>query len=435
MNITIIGAGYVGLVGAVCFAQKDHNVLAIEVDEKKLALLKEGNSPIYEENIEAFLKEGLKKEKLGFSGSIEKGVRHADIIMICVGTPENEDGTSNLTWVEEACRAIAREAGTSYKLIVEKSTVPVNTHKKILDWAAEENPGHQISVASNPEFLREGKAIEDFMQAERIVIGCRNTHDSELLTELYKPFTDTGSVLVNTDVVSSELIKQASNSFLAMKISYINMVSQLCERVGADIDAVAYGMGLDSRIGNKFLKAGVGFGGSCFPKDLNAFYYTAKEENIDFELLRATININHTQKQNFFNRILAHIPPEAKKIALWGLAFKADTDDVRETPAIDFVNFFTEKGFVIKAYDPQAAANFHSLPIVRHDRTSYVYNLEDTLKESDFLVVLTDWKEFKEADFAKVKESLTTPYIFDGRNFLDTVRLQQIGLKVIQVGK
>lgn len=427
MNLTIIGAGYVGLVGAVCFAELGHTVTVVETNSHKLAQLRLGLSPIYEENLSDLLQKTLASGQLQFTDDISVGVNASTVIMLCVGTPQQADGQADLSYVKQAALAIASHSAGAYKLIVEKSTVPVNTHRTILSWLAESGVPHQIEVASNPEFLREGKAVHDFMHPSRIVCGVASEKAQALLKELYCPFSTQNTPVLFTDVASAELIKQAANSFLAMKISYANMLAELCEHVGADITSVVAGLGLDSRIGKDFLQAGIGFGGSCFPKDLAAFIRTGEEHGLNLGLLRETLFINSRQRERLINKINATFGSlHNKTLTILGLAFKPHTDDVRETPALYIVRELLGRQATLRLYDPIANHEFQ-----QHFKPSahliYCDDLNSAVTGSDAVILLTEWPEFVNADFAHIKTLMAQSVVFDGRNALDGAVLQQLG--------
>jgi UDPglucose 6-dehydrogenase len=435
MNLTVIGAGYVGLVGAVCLAKQGHHVLAVEIDDNKLNLLQQGKSPIYEEGLEPLLQEVLGKGNLKLTNNLDEAVRFATVIMLCVGTPQGDDGQANLDYIKQAVQQLAKYSENNYKLIIEKSTVPINTHQKVMAWAKEVNAEANFEVASNPEFLREGKAVADFMRPDRIVCGVASVKAKELLNCLYLPFINQNIPLLFTNVASSELIKQAANSFLALKISYANMLAELCERLGANVNDVTKGIGLDERIGSKFLQAGIGYGGSCFPKDIAAFIRTGEEVGLNLGLLRETVYINSRQRERFMGKIQTPLHPlNNKKIAVWGLAFKADTDDVRDAPAIQIVKELLGHQASVKLYDPKAMARFYEY-FIESNNVNYCYNLYEAVKDADALVVLTEWQEFLQADFTKVKICLKSPLIFDARNALNDEQLKLAGFNYVSMGR
>jgi UDPglucose 6-dehydrogenase len=435
MNISVIGTGYVGLVTGVCFAELGNKVICVDNNKEKIASLKKMEMPIFEPGLEELVRINVKAKRLVFSAEIRDAVLNCDVIFIAVGTPSKENGDADLTYVEEVARQIAKHTH-SYKLIVEKSTVPVETGKWIKYTIRANLPRKlgkkqkiEFDVASNPEFLREGQAIEDFMHPDRIVIGVESKKAEEILTLLYKPLK---SPIVVTDIKSAELIKHASNSFLATKISFINAISQICQLVGADISKVAEGMGLDKRIGRRFLDAGVGFGGSCFPKDVDAFIRLSEKAGYDFSLLKEVREINQEQKKSFVKLIEHNLwILKDKTIGVLGLAFKPGTDDMRNAPSIDIIKILQAEGSKIKAFDPQA--NFKAKEFLKN--VEFCKGPYEVAKNSDCLVIFTEWNEFKELDFLKVKRLMKHPIIFDGRNIYNPSKMQKMGFKYFCIGK
>lgn len=429
MKISIIGTGYVGLVTGSCFADLGNEVICVDNDVRKIELLKKGVLPIYEPGIEELVKRNRKNGRLAFSTSISEGVKKSDIIFIAVGTPPKDNGEADLSSIEKVCREIAR-AMTGYKLIVEKSTVPVETGKWVEHTIKINNKrGIEFDVASNPEFLREGSAINDFMHPDRIVIGTQTKRAKDILIELYKPLK---APIIVTDIKSAEIIKHASNSFLATKISFINAVSNICEAVGADVVKVAEGMGIDPRIGKSFLNAGVGWGGSCFPKDLAAFIRISEKLGYNFELLKAVEKINEDQKRLFVKKIEENLwILDGKTIGVLGLSFKPNTDDIRFAPSIDVIRILQKDGAKIKAFDPQAMNKAKEiLNGVKFCKDAY-----EAARDSDCLVIVTEWNEFKEIDLLKVKKLLKVPLIIDGRNIYDPQNMKKLGFNYICIGR
>ena len=435
MNITMIGCGYVGLVTGVCFADLGHNVFCVDNDKKKIASLRKSKLTLYEPGLKEMFRRNVGKGRIAFSTSIKEGVLKSDIIFICVGTPSKENGEPDLLSLERVSQEIARNLD-SYRLIVEKSTVPVDTgewiKKTIEIYLSHDSKKRNIEfdVASNPEFLREGSALRDFMKPDRIVIGAQSKRAKDILRALYKPIQ---APIVATDIKSAEIIKHASNSFLAAKISFINAVSDICERAGADIDEVARGMGLDKRIGAGFLKAGAGFGGSCFPKDLSAFIYIAGRLGYDFKFLREVQRINESQKNKIVEKIsklIWNIP--GKTISVWGLSFKPDTDDIRNSAAIDIIKKLLGHGASIRAYDPKAAENARK---VLKGKITYCRDAYEAAKGGDCLVVLTEWNEFKDVDLKKLKKLLKYAAVIDGRNIFDPKEMRDNGFMYVGVGR
>ena len=429
MDICVVGAGHVGLVSGACFADLGNDVIMVDNDAARIAHLKKGLMPYYEPGLEELVRRGVKKKRLSFTTSISEGVAKSTIIFIAVGTPQKPTGEADLAYVEAVARSIAAHL-TRYHLIVEKSTVPVQTgrwvHHTIKTYLKRNVP---FDVASNPEFLREGTAIQDTLKPDRVVLGVESERAKKLLTELYKPM---GCPIVVTDIASAELIKHASNSFLSMKISFINAVAQICERAGGDVQQVAHGMGLDPRIGRSFLNAGAGFGGFCFPKDLEAFIKISEQLGYDFQLLKAVRDINEEQKRDFAKKIQQALwVVKGKTIGVLGLAFKPNTDDMRYAPAVDVIERLQAEGAAIKAFDPQAMGEAkHLLPKVKLCKDPY-----EAARGADCLAILTEWNEFKELDFTRIKKLLRQPLIIDGRNLYDPERMRKLGFRYIGVGR
>jgi UDPglucose 6-dehydrogenase len=429
MDISVVGAGHVGLVTGACFADLGHEVIVVDNDVKRIANLKKGIMPYYEPGLEELVKRGVREKRLAFTTSLKEGIDKSIIIFIAVGTPQKATGEADLAYVEDVARSIAEHL-PGYRLVVEKSTVPVQTGK----WIAHtiktyHRKKHIADVASNPEFLREGTAIQDFMKPDRVVLGVESKRAKDLLVALYKPL---GAPLVITDISSAELIKHASNSYLSMKISFINAVAQVCERAGADVQQVADGMGLDPRIGRSFLNAGAGYGGFCFPKDVEAFIKISEQLGYDFELLKAVRNANELAKRSFAQKIQKALwVVRGKTVGVLGLAFKPNTDDMRYAPAIDVIEYLEGEGATVKAFDPQAMKEAaHLLPKVKMCQDPY-----EVARGADCLAVLTEWNEFKELDFARLKKLLRQPLIVDGRNIYDPARMKALGFRYISVGR
>jgi len=428
MNISIIGSGYVGLVSGACFAELGNNVICADNDTKKITSLKKGLIPIYEPGLEELIASNLKNKRLKFTSSIKDAVRSSEIIFIAVGTPSLENGDADLTGVENVARVIAQNMD-GYRLIVEKSTVPVETCawiKKTIATYVKKN--HKFDVVSNPEFLREGSAINDFTHPDRIVVGAESLKARQLMTQLYQPLN---RPILITNIKSAELIKHASNAFLATKISFINALSRICDKVGADVKEVAQGMGLDNRIGHYFLHAGIGYGGSCFPKDLDAFITIAQSLGYDFKMLRAVRETNQEQKEFVLQKIKEALwIIKDKTIAVLGLAFKPNTDDLRNSPSIDLINALIQEGAKIRVYDPKA---MEKAKYILKDVT-FCKDPYQASKGADCLIIATEWNEFKELDFLKLKRILQRALIVDGRNIYDPKYLKQIGFTYIGVG-
>ena len=429
MNICVIGAGYVGLVTGAVFADLGNEVICIDVVEEKIKMLQEGKIPIYEPGLEEMVVRNTKDSRLFFSTSIAKGVKRAEIIFICVGTPPRANGETDLSYVEAAAKGIA-EAMDSYKIIVNKSTVPVGTGdfvRKIIE--KNKKVDTDFDVVSNPEFLREGSAIQDTICPDRIVIGAPNKKVAMKLLELYATL---GRPMLITDVYSAEIIKYASNAFLATKISFINAIANICEKAGANVTDVTRGMGYDSRIGPDFLSAGLGFGGSCFPKDSESLVQTSAKLGYNFDLLQAVININKERGAHFVNLIKARINPLSDKIlGVLGLAFKPNTDDMRDAKSIEIINSLLNEGARIKAYDPAAMENAKKiLPHITYCSSAY-----EAAENADALVIITDWREFRLLNMERIKELMRRPVIFDGRNIYDPEKKKRLGFEYYSIGR
>jgi len=429
MNISIVGTGYVGLVTGACFAELGNTVVCADNNRDKITELKKGNIPIYEPGLEELVKINMEKKRLSFSANIKEAVRASEVIFIAVGTPSMDNGEADLAGVEDVARNIALNM-PGYRLIVEKSTVPVETGK----WVKQTISTYvkrkiKFDIASNPEFLKEGQAINDFMHPDRVVIGVESKKARDILVSLYKPLN---APLVITDIKSAELIKHASNSFLAMKISFINVISRICERVGADVVEVAQGMGLDKRIGNSFLNAGIGYGGSCFPKDVDAFINISERLGCNFDLLKEVKAVNQQQKVFFLNKVkeLLWIIKD-KTIGVLGLSFKPNTDDIRNAPSLDIIRALQSEGAKVKAYDPSSMGKAAELL----DKVKFCRDPYEVCKASDCLLVVTEWDEFKELDFPKVKRLLKRPFIIDGRNIYDPENMEKLGFTYTGIGR
>ncbi|HVW78767.1 MAG TPA: UDP-glucose/GDP-mannose dehydrogenase family protein [Alloacidobacterium sp.] len=451
VTITVVGSGYVGLVAASCFAEIGHQVICVDNDESKIAQLREGKVPIYEEYLPEMLNR-YRNTSVEFTTDLHTATRRAQAIFIAVGTPQSQTGSADLSYVDAVASEIARSI-TEYKLIIEKSTVPVYTNEWI-SRVIERNgvPRELFDVASNPEFLREGTAVVDFLHADRIVIGVDSERASKLLRAIYEPLTSgtyyqsptavpgfrsaaNPSPLLQTSTKAAELIKHASNAFLAMKISFINAVSNICEAVGADIEEVSKGIGSDGRIGPKFLKAGIGYGGSCFPKDVAAFRYVAEQIGIDFGLLREVEKINAEQKKRFFQKVRSALWTfRGKKLGILGLAFKGGTDDIRESPALDLIADFLKEGCIISVYDPAAMERTKQI-LPPSGTLSYAQDAYEAAAEADALLILTDWQEFVDLDLDRLRYTLRYPVIIDGRNLYDRASLSARGFTYMSVGR
>ncbi|HLD25575.1 MAG TPA: UDP-glucose/GDP-mannose dehydrogenase family protein [Candidatus Andersenbacteria bacterium] len=429
-SLAFIGAGYVGLVSGTCLAEIGHTVILVDNNPDKVAKLKAGGIPIFEPGLKELVKKNVKARRLSFTTSLKAAVDKSDIIFIAVNTPPQPDGKADLSYVAAAAREIA-EVADAYKVVVDKSTVPVQTGERVAETIRRYSRKNvDFDIVSNPEFLREGSAIEDFLKPDRIVVGVANKRAEKVMREIYAPIK---APFIVTDVKSAELIKHASNSFLAMKISFTNALARLCELSGANIDKVAHGMGLDERIGTHFLRAGVGYGGSCFPKDVAAFITIAKELGYDFALLKEVERINERAKALFLQKIEAALwVTKHKSLAVWGLAFKANTDDMRNAPAIDILERLHADGATISAYDPEATETARA---VLGKKIKYKKDKYAALKGADALVILTDWDEFKKPDWSKVRRLLNSPIIIDGRNMYDPKEMEKRGFVYHSVGR
>jgi UDPglucose 6-dehydrogenase len=431
MDIAIIGSGYVGLVTGACFADVGHNVLCVDNDAGKIAALKAGKLPIYEPGLEEVIHRNVSAHRLHFTGSIREGVENSQIIFIAVPTPQQPNGDVDLSFIEKVAREIAGVL-TSYRVIVDKSTVPVKTGEKVATSIKRYNRHRaKFDVVSNPEFLREGSAVADLMHPDRIVIGAQSEHAIDLMKKVYEPFM--APILV-TDINSAELIKHAANSFLALKISYINAVSAICEASGADVGKVADGIGMDRRIGRDFLNAGIGYGGSCFPKDIAAFITISEQLGVPFNLLKEVQRINATQKERFLKVIRETLwVLREKKIAVWGLTFKPDTDDIRSSVAIELVTNLLKEGAHVTGYDPKGMEKARESKII--EGMAFATSALEAVDGAEALVIATEWSEFANVDLALVKERMTTPIVFDGRNLFDPETMGQLGFRYHSIGR
>lgn len=432
MNLAIIGTGYVGLVTGTCFAEIGHHVICVDNDPEKVRTLQSGGIPIYEPGLEELVPRNVAAGRLRFSGSVAEGVAHADVIFIAVPTPPLPDGSVDLSFIESVAREIAA-CLTSYKIVVDKSTVPVKTGEKVAETIRRYNRAKvEFDVVSNPEFLREGSAVEDFMHPDRIVIGVSSPRPVPRMREIYAPID--APVLV-TDINSAELIKHAANSFLALKISYINALSVICEASGADVQEVANGIGLDKRIGRRFLDAGLGFGGSCFPKDLSAFIKIAEQLGYDFGLLKQVQLINAQQMDRFLRKITDTLwVLKDKRLGVLGLAFKQNTDDVRLSPAIEVCQRLLREGARLRVYDPRAMEKAKAV-LPPGPTVEYVPERDAVAEGCDALVIATEWPEFKELDLERARRTMTHPIMFDGRNLFDPREMERLGWVYKSVGR
>lgn len=432
MKIAVVGTGYVGLVTGTCFAETGNEVTCVDIDSKKVERLSNGEITIYEPGLEKLFLRNLKENRLRFTTSLEDGIHDAQIVFLALPTPPGEDGSADLKYI----LGVSEEIGKllkDYKVLVDKSTVPVGTAEKVRA-AVRKNYSGEFDVVSNPEFLREGVAVDDFMKPDRVVIGTTSERGRKVMGDLYAPFVRSGNPVIYMDERSAELTKYAANSFLATKISFMNEIAQLCERVGADVDMVRLGIGSDDRIGKRFLFPGIGYGGSCFPKDVQALVKSSCEADYKFRILNAVMEVNEKQKlhlipkiKNYFNDNL-----KGKHFALWGLAFKPNTDDIREAPALYIIEELLAAGATVSAFDPEAMKNVQQL---LGDQIHFAENQYEALKGADALIIATEWNEFRTPDFLKIVTSLKNKTIFDGRNLFDINAIAELGFHYESVGR
>jgi UDPglucose 6-dehydrogenase len=435
MKIAVIGTGYVGLVAGACFADSGNTVYCVDQDLAKIEALKRGEIPIYEPGLETLVKRGSADKRLTFTTSTAEAVRSAEIIFMAVGTPPLASGEPDLRFLKAASEEVAR-AMPGYRLIVNKSTVPIGSHQVVAEWMRPHTK-HPFDVASNPEFLKEGTAVDDFLKPDRVVVGTESEEVFERLAELYAPFVRQGNPVIRMDPVSAELTKYACNSFLATRISFMNELSRLCEHVGGDIELVRKGMTSDVRIGKHFLYAGVGYGGSCFPKDVQALMATAAQHGVPMEIVTAAENANLRQKKRLVEHVKSHFGQDltGRSFALWGLAFKPNTDDMREAPAITIIEELLAAGARVQAFDPVATENARKLIGDREARVRYCASAYEALEGADGLLIITEWNEFRHPDFDQIKSTLKQPVIFDGRNIYDPVRTRELGFVYRGIGR
>ncbi len=433
MRIAVIGTGYVGLVAGTCFAESGNTVVCLDIDAEKIQKLQKGICPIYEPGLEELLRRNLADGRLRFTTSTTEALKRAQIAFIAVGTPPGDDGRADVRYVLAAARSIA-EHMDGYMVIVDKSTVPVGTAKKVREVLAKYTI-HPFDVVSNPEFLKEGAAIDDFLRPDRVVIGSDSERARRIMDELYEPFVRTGKPILHMDIASAELTKYAANAMLATRISFMNEIANLCMRVGASVDDVRRGIGSDERIGSRFLFAGIGYGGSCFPKDVQALGLTAQEQGYDFRLIRAVEEVNESQKRVLCDLIKKHFRDglRGKRFAIWGLAFKPNTDDMREAPSVVVIRELLDAGAKVCAYDPEAMEECKK----RHlgDRIEYAPGPIQALEGADALVLVTEWNEFRRPDFEAVKAALRQPVVFDGRNVYPRKTLEELGFTYYGIGR
>lgn len=421
-----------GLVTGTCLAETGNEVICVDIDRQKVEKMRNGEVPIYEPHLDVLFERNIKANRLKFTTSLDEGLEHGDIVFLALPTPEDEDGSADLSYVLNVAEEIGKKI-KQYKVVVDKSTVPVGTAEKVHSVIAE-NASCEFDVVSNPEFLREGFAVDDFLKPERIIIGSSCERATELMKKLYAPFVRSGNPIIVMDEKSAELTKYAANSFLATKITFMNEIANYCEKVGADVDMVRVGMGTDSRIGKRFLFPGIGYGGSCFPKDVKALKKAGKDENYDFKILSSVIEVNASQKtvllpkmESYFNGVL-----KGKTIAVWGLAFKPETDDIREAPSIDLMKGLLKKGAKLQVFDPEAMPNIEKL---FGNQLHYAESMYATLENADALLICTEWSIFRTPDFSKLKQLLNKPVVFDGRNLYSVNDMEKEGFTYVSIGR
>lgn len=432
MNISVIGTGYVGLVTGTCFAESGNNVICVDIDQNKVDKLKNGQITIYEPGLEKIFLRNIKEGRLKFTTTLKEAVECSDIIFLALPTPPGADGRADLNFVLRVTDQLGRILN-GYKVIVNKSTVPVGTSEKVY-LEIRKNYKGDFDVVSNPEFLREGVAVDDFMKPDRVVIGTVSNQAKTIMSELYAPFVRQGNPIIFMDERSAELTKYAANSFLATKISFMNEIAQLCERMGADVDMIRIGIGSDDRIGKRFLFPGIGYGGSCFPKDVQALLKSSSDFEYSFEILKSVEKVNERQKLHLVEKVINYFEGNVvgKNIALWGLAFKPNTDDIREAPALEIIKSLTALGGVITAYDPEA------MPNVKEkfgEKIKYAVNQYDALENADILIIATEWSEFRTPNFDLIGQKLTSKTIFDGRNLFEVNKMKSLGYQYFSIGR
>lgn len=432
MKITVVGTGYVGLVTGTCFAETGNDVTCVDIDAAKVSKLSGGQITIYEPGLEKLFERNLKENRLQFTTDLAAGVKDAEVIFLALPTPPGEDGSADLSYILKVAEQLGNII-TDYKVIVDKSTVPVGTAEKVQATIAK-NCKCDFDVVSNPEFLREGVAVDDFMKPDRVVIGTRSERARKVMGDLFGPFVRQGNPILFMDEKSAELTKYAANSFLATKISFMNEIAILCEKLGADVDMVRRGVGSDDRIGKRFLFPGIGYGGSCFPKDVQALVKSSEDADYDFRILNAVMDVNEKQKLFLLPKINAYFNNDlkGKHFALWGLAFKPNTDDIREAPALYMIDALVAAGATVTVHDPEAMENVKK---VVGDKVAYASHQYDCLDNADALIIATEWSVFRTPDFEKIKSTLKNPLVFDGRNLFDVARMQELGFHYESVGR
>ncbi len=437
MKITVVGTGYVGLVTGTCFAESGNDVICIDINTEKVKKMQNGHIPIYEPGLETLFQRNIKANRLQFSTDLKKGVNHGEIIFLALPTPEDEDGSADLSYVMDVAGKIGeimeKSPENHYKIIVNKSTVPVGTADKVTG-LIKQKTGKEFDVVSNPEFLREGFAVDDFMKPERVIIGTKSSKAQEKMKRLYEPFVRSGNPIITMDERSAEITKYAANSFLAMKITFMNEIANFAEKAGADVDKIRIGMGTDSRIGKRFLFPGIGYGGSCFPKDVKALYKTGLDFGFNFKILKSVIEVNDNQKKILIPRIKKFFDNDIKnkRFALWGLSFKPETDDIREAPALYMIDELLQEGVRLQVFDPEAMENVKRK---YGDQLIYAGNMYEALEQADALIISTEWNVFRTPDFEKIKKLMKNPVIFDGRNLYKPERMDAMNFVYVSIGR
>ena len=432
MKIAVVGTGYVGLVTGTCFAETGNHVICVDINEEKIEKLKNGIIPIYESGLDVLFERNIKQNRLLFTTSLSEGIKGAEVIFLALPTPPGEDGSADLQYILQ----VANDLGSlldKYVVVIDKSTVPVGTAKKVRE-AISKKAAVDFDVVSNPEFLREGVAVEDFMKPDRVVIGTKSEKAKTIMNKLYAPLVRQGNPVIFMDEASAELTKYAANSFLATKITFMNEIANLCELLGADVDAVRKGIGADTRIGKRFLFAGIGYGGSCFPKDVQALVKSSADANYDFKVLEAVMSVNQQQKTKLIDKIIKHFNNDlaGKTIAVWGLAFKPYTDDIREAPALENIKMLLDLGVRIKTYDPEAMDN---VKLLLGDKITYSNDEYEAADKADALLIMTEWPVFRTPNFELLASNMNDKVIFDGRNVFDLEEIQEKGFKYISIGR
>jgi UDPglucose 6-dehydrogenase len=433
MNIAVVGTGYVGLVTGTCFAETGNNVICVDIDENKVNKMRQGEVPIYEPGLDVLFERNTKQGRLSFTTNLAEAIEDAEIIFLALPTPPGEDGSADLSYILGVADDLSKII-KDYKVIVDKSTVPVGTAERVHAKLAANLDNHLFDVVSNPEFLREGVAVDDFLKPDRVVIGTNSERAQKVMKQLYEPFVRQGNPIIFMDERSAEMTKYAANSYLAARISFMNEIANLCELAGADVDMVRKGMGSDNRIGKRFLFPGVGYGGSCFPKDVQALYKTANEFDYDFKILNSVMKVNAIQKTVLAKKIKTYFDGDVagKTIAMWGLAFKPNTDDIREAPALYIMDELLEAGANIRAFDPEAMEN---IGVIYGDRITLVENQYEAVEGADVLAIVTEWSVFRTPDFQKVIKNLKERAIFDGRNLYDLSKMEELGVHYESIGR